>query len=1482
LDVAFLLPGLKPLRGARAAIRGVRAARGGEKAVRAATAARAALQGQIAENLARQQQIAKQIAAGDAGLKPEIDHLTAERAQLVGDLDKLDNPNAVIPEREVRIEEWKRMGLSAEQIKAATLWHDNQAALYHGGPAAFWRERMRLPTGERAGQFVAGHPGGAVLYQHPETKEAARLRAKHGGKGEPIETPDRAALRDIAFEGVDTSVFREHDIGGFLDKIPEYIQRGTPYRHWYRDSGRAILRLAQGDKGLASRVAQVVAIYSASRQPTENINLAMKAIRQWHLSGRISGVGTASQVTKANAIMQGKPWAGRKTNRFYANMLKWIDDPEHGLATGPGSLSWDEGFRGGEVTNDIWMARLFGLKSDIPTPREYDAMTRITQNIAAAHGWSPEEVQAALWVPAKADAGRTVTGLGGVKRRVPLDDHEAGIDFARALDQESAQMAVEAAPGRLAAPELHAAYHELTPEARAAYTNAHKDSAVQWINETGLFGDVVAVDRVGIYENATNPAFTLSFPLGGERAIKLDELGKARYTKKGEVMKEPLATTGRAGKRFMTDVMSILGAAMNQDAMAWFRPYYRREKITQQNGTLIKLSRPLTEDETVRLHRLLQERMGYEVPLPPAEGHNLFALHFPDEGLSAVARGRANTKFHDVVEQAIEDATHGGRDLEAETVPFRHDGDFRARRQYTGAARRLAGTQKGLPHPPSRGLLGRPDVLEATRRLHERARRIDAEHLGAGRTAAPRGEPARGLAPALYQRGKIPAKDLPRGATEFLKEGGTRVHYFEGADFSTVMHELFHVSLHDLKGRHFLTLADEFAAGKPIAEWTEAEHEAAAAAFEQWLRTGEITNPKLRSAFLAIQEFMLKLVGKAKGTGMRVPKDVEDAFNYMFREPPEKRLQDEVVKAAKRAKEEVYPAQEVKRSVERSERFSAMEAARAEAGGGIKGQQAALEQLSGEYWKEPFDDLTHLEEPDMEYLIDEVGAARRLRGIEKTKLIGALQKANRGEVFTPSDATLVFKAFGDTKVMRKGLTRTQRAMALLTQIVNIPRSFMSSFDVSGILRQGLMTAVMHPVMTAKLTPHMMRYLFSEKYYLERMARFREDPRYHVLTTDGGLELTDTGHEFGSEEAYQSHVAELLTGGKWGPIRASGRAYTGLLNDLRWGSSTNMFDLALESGMLTPEELKRIGKVSNWATGRGHLGKHDQSAQLLNLFLFSPRLLKSRFDTLNPWFYKSLDPEGRLFLVRWSQRTPAQKQALKATTRLLLAGGSILGLAKLAGADIELDPRSSDFAKIKVGDTRVDIWGGHQPFVRTFFQTLAGMRKITSTGELRHVNYLDPIFRFFESKASPPMSLALDYHRGRTIPGDPFRWGPVWDPKSAIGSRLYPLGLGDTWEAYGQADDKALAALIFALSFVGLSTQTYSADVPERPVGPLPSIAEVGTRLGHGGEQGAPREGRGEQGVPREGGGEQGVPRGYGGEQGVPREGIREVGVRLGH
>src|SRR5215831_6362179 len=178
------------------------------------------------------------------------------------------------------------------------------------------------------------------------------------------------------------------------------------------------------------------------------MQLALNAYNEYLHTGEISSFGTSFQKEWANKIMAGEDWGGRKTNRFYGNLLETVD-PEKYAKT----------FPGGEVTNDIWMARLFGLKSDVPTPKEYDAMTKMVQRIADQLGWEPKQVQAAMWIAKKArDEGTTI--------------EEAGTNFAHALNVETGRVPFEAAPGAQVEPGLKAAYDALTPAKQRAYTAA--------------------------------------------------------------------------------------------------------------------------------------------------------------------------------------------------------------------------------------------------------------------------------------------------------------------------------------------------------------------------------------------------------------------------------------------------------------------------------------------------------------------------------------------------------------------------------------------------------------------------------------------------------------------------------------------------------------------------------------------------------------------------------------------------------------------------------------------------------------------------------------------------------------------------------------------------------------------------------------------------------------------------------------------------
>lgn len=629
----------------------------------------------------------------------------------------------------VKMKEVYSRQLPPEQVEVVMAVADRLARAANPENPSAWLDRIVTRWAETAAD-VRLDPVTAMLQE----REIAKI-------------PSEAELRPVVFDGVDLSVFREHDIDGFLRQIPEYLRRGAPYRYWYEDSGKEILDFANGDKDLAARVAQVVAVMSASRNPRENINLALEAVRQWQ-AGRPIDVTTAPQNAKAEAIMRGENWEGRKTNRFYANMLKFIDEDRY-LAE----------FPGGEVTNDIWMARLFGLKTDVPTPREYDQMTKIQQNIAAALGWEPEQIQAALWVPAKADAGRVITGPGGKKIRAPLSDYEAGIDFARALREESVAMPVSAQPGRrTAGDDLLRNYHDLDPEERTAYLGEKTEAVRQFLVDAEVFGRIEA-QAVDFVESGAN--FTLTIPSPVER------LGTGRISEKtGKEIQTPVSWTTPTARKQLTQVMSIIGEALQQDAMTWFRPIYRRDKPPQQNGILLKTSRPLTGDEQLRLHSELKHRLGGDVAVVPAPDGHLYLLNHSKA---------KNVTFHATAGEILGEI-NDANEVQAGPVLFRFDGEYRTRSRYT---------KTPLPLGAEAARAGRPDVREAAHRLGERSDEIDRRYLGSPERPVLANPAAADPLKVFFQEAKVAATRentnlQPRQVLIVRTEDGPRLARTEG------------------------------------------------------------------------------------------------------------------------------------------------------------------------------------------------------------------------------------------------------------------------------------------------------------------------------------------------------------------------------------------------------------------------------------------------------------------------------------------------------------------------------------------------------------------------------------------------------------------------------------------------------------------------------------------------------------------------------
>ena len=321
----------------------------------------------------------------------------------------------------------------------------------------------------------------------------------------------------------------------------------------------------------------------------------------------------------------------------------------------------------------------------------------------------------------------------------------------------------------------------------------------------------------------------------------------------------------------------------------------------------------------------------------------------------------------------------------------------------------------------------------------------------------------------------------------------------------------------------------------------------------------------------------------------------------------------------------------------------------------------------------------------------------------------------------------------------------------LIDLAALAKSLIASVDLSAPLRQGIVYAVTEPKIFAKVFLDMFKFTFSEKNYQNWLNEVKEDPRFDEYTSRYKLHISDqTGKMSAREEQFMSKFfgvfkkipvyGQLLTG--------SERAYAGFINKLRWDVFQKYVE-EVESMGLTKEEadveLKALAKFVNTATGRGELGVLSSAAVPLNSLLFSPRLVSSRLHPfMMPFLYSKMPKLAR----QKALKTYATFFGSIITTMVLLS--FLMDDDKDEG--IELDPRSSDFLKIRFQDYRVDPFGGYQQAIVAISKLFGGV-KSTRTEEVKNFSdegfgqqtREDIIENYFTNKLAPvPATIYRNY------------------------------------------------------------------------------------------------------------------------------------------
>jgi len=318
-----------------------------------------------------------------------------------------------------------------------------------------------------------------------------------------------------------------------------------------------------------------------------------------------------------------------------------------------------------------------------------------------------------------------------------------------------------------------------------------------------------------------------------------------------------------------------------------------------------------------------------------------------------------------------------------------------------------------------------------------------------------------------------------------------------------------------------------------------------------------------------------------------------------------------------------------------------------------------------------------------------------------------------------------------------------------------------------------------------------------------------------------LDLTNFGTN--REEKFRSRFAEKYIPG----VLRSERAYVGFLNKLR----ADMFNRFVREAsaefpdILTNDvQLKRLGSFINDATGRGSLGRWERNAKGLNDMFFAPKLQAGRIRywgrVLNPKFYVNAPKVER-------------KAALRSLISTTSFGLGIGELGRMAGAEVNLDPTSSDFGKVVIGGrVRVDPFGGDQQYFVAVARFLMGKTTSSTSGRttaLREnvVPYIGPeidadrdageygaqsiggiLANFAANRLAPIPSMAVSIFFNKYFPGGSVETlTGIEDPVlNELADKVVPIMVQDILELV--QEDPSLLPLAVPAAFGLTNIQTY--------------------------------------------------------------------------
>lgn len=362
---------------------------------------------------------------------------------------------------------------------------------------------------------------------------------------------------------------------------------------------------------------------------------------------------------------------------------------------------------------------------------------------------------------------------------------------------------------------------------------------------------------------------------------------------------------------------------------------------------------------------------------------------------------------------------------------------------------------------------------------------------------------------------------------------------------------------------------------------------------------------------------------------------------------------------------------------------------------------------------------------------------------------------------------------------------------------NAARQIITTLDFPPVFRQGAAIALGNPVRAAKATGAGFRAMFSDFNARKSLAEINARPNA-PLYARAKLYLADMdGSPSAREEAFVGRLVEKIPGVR-SAIHASERNYTVFLNQLRADTFDAMASSLSRNGEPTMQEIQAIAKFINVATGRGDFGTFDQAMTGLAPVFFSPRYVASRFQLL----------AGQPL---YGGTAATRSVIAKEYGKMLIGAGVVYAIALAAGAELEDDPTSSDFGKLKFGNTRLDPLGGLSQTAVFASRMGSGVKKTLeswASGTPRESIFLKDegrtAWNFLRSKFSPLASLPINLATGETAGHEAVTPGQI------AKDLTIPLSFRDLKKTVEEQGVPAGTAM-WLVSLFGMGLQTYESN-----------------------------------------------------------------------